>query len=260
MTSLYYDEYGAGSPLVLLHGLFGSSTNWRNVARSLGDHYRVLVPDARNHGRSPHHSDMTYPAMAQDTADWLDMLAIEQPVLVGHSMGGKTAMMLALTAPERVASLVVIDIAPVNYGHSHMGLINAMQELDLTTLRSRGDADQSLAASIPDPALRGFLLQNLVLQDGRLFWRINLSALAAHMDDLIGFPDLAGRSYSGPVMFVAGKRSDYVLPKYEEAIKDYFPTARLEYIEAGHWVHAEQPAILIDLIRDFVEAPRQHVN
>ncbi len=208
MTSLYYDEYGAGSPLVLLHGLFGSSTNLRNVARSLGNHYRVLVPDARNHGRSPHDSEMTYPAMAQDIADWLNMLGIEQPVLVGHSMGGKTAMMLALTAPERVVSLVVIDIAPVIYSHSHAALINAMQELDLTTLRSRSDADQALAAGIPDPALRGFLLQNLVLQDGSLFWRINLAALASHMDDLIGFPDLAGRSYSGPVMFVAGKRSD----------------------------------------------------
>ena len=252
MTSLYYDEYGAGSPLVLLHGLFGSSTNLRNVARSLGNHYRVLVPDARNHGRSPHDSDMTYPAMAQDIADWLNMLGIEQPVLAGHSMGGKTAMMLALTAPQRVASLVVIDIAPVNYSHSHAALINAMQELDLTTLRSRSDADQALAAGIPDPVLRGFLLQNLVLQDGSLFWRINLAALASHMDDLIGFPDLAGRSYSGPVLFIAGKRSDYVLPKYERTIKDYFPNARIEYIDAGHWVHAEQPAILVELISEFV--------
>ena len=195
---------------------------------------------------------MTYAAMAQDVADWLTVLGAERAIFVGHSMGGKTAMSLALTAPERVVSLIVIDIAPVSYNHSHLDLIDAMRALDLSTLRARSEADQSLAEHIPDPTLRGFLLQNLVLQDGSLYWRLNLSALAAHMDELVGFPPFEDKSYTGPVLFVGGKYSEYVLPEYVPSIRSYFPQARLEYIDAGHWVHAEQPELLLGLLREFI--------
>jgi len=254
MTSLYYDEYGAGPPLVLLHGLFGSATNWRNIARSLSDRYRVLVPDARNHGRSPHNAQMTYPAMAQDIVDWLTILGIEQAVLVGHSMGGKTAMTLALTTPQMLTKLAVIDIAPVRYTHTHLSLIEAMRGLDLATLRSRGEADRALAENIPDPGIRGFLLQNLVLEEGSLRWRLNLAALAAHMDDLVGFPEFGETSYSQPVVFIAGSRSDYVLPEHEPRIYRYFPNAQIERVDAGHWIHVEQPERLLESLDNFISS------
>lgn len=251
MTVLYYDEYGAGPPMVLLHGLFGSATNWRGVARSLGDRYRVLVPDARNHGRSPHDMVMTYSAMVEDVVQWSNMLGLNRAIFLGHSMGGKTAMTLALSAPERVSALIVVDIAPVSYKHSHLALVAAMRDLDLSTLRSRTEADRALAESITDDAVRGFLLQNLVLEGGRLSWRLNLPALAAHMDDLVGFPGLSA-AYTGPVLFVAGARSDYICPEHKQAIYNYFPNARIESIEAGHWVHAERPALLLETIMEFL--------
>jgi len=253
MAELYYDEYGAGRPLVLMHGLFGSGTNWRAIARSLGEHCRVLVPDARNHGRSPHLSGMSYPEMADDISAWLSMLGIQEAILVGHSMGGKTAMTLALTQPKRVRALGVIDIAPVTYSHTHAGLIEAMRALDLRTLRSRTDADRALAVDVPDAPVRGFLLQNLVLDDGVFSWRLNLDALAEHMDQLVGFPEFPGRTYDGSATFIYGTLSDYVRPGYHSEISRLFPRASIQPIEgAGHWLQVEQPTLLLQHLTGFI--------
>ena len=195
---------------------------------------------------------MTYSAMVEDVVQWSNMLGLNRAIFLGHSMGGKTAMALALSAPERVSALIVVDIAPVSYSHTQLPLVAAMRGLDLNTLRSRTEADRALGRSVTDAAVRGFLLQNLVLEDGRLSWRLNLPALAAHMDDLVGFPSLSF-TYTGPVLFVAGTRSGYIRSEHRQTIHDYFPNARIESIEAGHWVHAEQPALLLEKIVEFLQ-------
>ena len=253
MTILHHQSQGSGPPVLVLHGLFGSATNWRAVARLLADRYRVITADLRNHGRSPHHAAMTYPLMARDVEELMDALGLERAAVVGHSMGGKAAMMLALTHPLRVERLAVVDIAPARYTHTHAPLIAAMQGLDLAALRSRADADRLLRDAVPDTATRLFLLQNLALEQGRYFWRLNLAALRGHLDDIMGFPSAGGATYDGPVLFLRGERSDYVTAAHSEPILECFPRARIVTVgDAGHWVHADQPEQLVAQLRHFL--------
>ena len=239
---LNFQDDGAGRAVVVLHGLFGSLSNWKRIARQLAGERRMVTADLRNHGRSPWSDDVSYPAMAEDVAALIDRLGIDAPIIVGHSMGGKVAMTLAQQQPERVAGLVVVDIAPVVYPHSHIDLIHTLLEIDLSAIGSRKDFDAVLSASLPDPALRMFLSQNLVFDDGAYRWRINLRALAAGMDLLTGYPELPGAKYPGPACFVYGAESDYVMPQYLPAIRSRFPHATLQRVDgAGHWVHAEAP-------------------
>jgi esterase len=212
---LSHRVYPGGSPgrlpLLLIHGLFGAASNWHGITRRLAKERRVLVPDLRNHGDSPWDPRMDYPAMAGDLVALLDDQGIERAHLVGHSMGGKAAMWLALTEPHRVGSLVVADIAPVTYRSAFGGLIAALTELPLDQVRDRRDADRHLSRSIASAAVRGYLLQNLV-KDGQApwRWRLNLPVLAAAMDAISGFPEAAGRQFPGPVLFLYGGRSDYL--------------------------------------------------
>lgn len=253
MTILHHQSQGGGPPVLVLHGLFGSATNWRGVARQLADRYRVVTVDLRNHGRSPQHAEMTYPLMARDVEELMDALGLERAAVVGHSMGGKAAMVLSLTHPQRVDRLAVVDIAPVRYTHTHAPLIAAMQGLDLSVLRSRADADRLLRDAVPDTATRLFLLQNLALEQGRYFWRLNLNALSVHLDDIMGFPSTGSATYEGPVMFLRGEHSDYVTAEHREPILERFPLARIVTVEgAGHWVHADQPDRLVNLVQDFL--------
>lgn len=235
---------GAGAPLVILHGLLGSSSNWRSIARRLADSHRVYVVDLRNHGDSPHAATMSYPEMADDVLTFLDDRAIERAVLIGHSMGGKTAMRLALTAPERIERLVVVDIAPTRSEHDHLPVLSAMSALDLGRIERRADADRLLAAHIPDSEMRMFVLQNLTSGAQGFAWRINLPAIADAIPALLDFPvDADTRPFTGDTLFVRGARSDYVGARDEAAIKRLFPNAEIVTIaDAGHWVHAEQPA------------------
>jgi esterase len=251
-------EYGARdgalAPVVLLHGLFGSSANWHGIARRLAQGRRVLAPDLRNHGRSPHHPRMTYPAMASDLLALLDRQGISEAALVGHSMGGKAAMWLALEAPHRVQALAVADIAPVAYPARFGGLIQTLADLDLDGLADRREADARLASSLPDAALRGYLLQGLAREGGRWHWRTNLTALRSGMKDILGFPDPDGRQYAGPTLFLYGTESDYLTGAHLSVIRRLFPLARLRPLPgAGHWLYAEQPETFLAALRGFLK-------
>ena len=251
---LYTREYGEGEPLVILHGLFGSSANWNGIARRLADDYRVIVPDLRNHGRSPHHPGMSYPEMAGDVLALLDTRQLDRAVILGHSMGGKLAMWLALRHPERVSRLIVADIAPVTYSHDFHTLIRAMRAMDPETLSSRDEADARLARGIPDPGIRQFVLQNLAYERGVYRWRINLSAMEAGMDDITGFPEPSpGTPYVDPALFVHGERSDYVDSESKTAIRALFPAAKVVKIaNTGHWLHVEQPEAFVRELRSYL--------
>ncbi len=256
-SELYLRDYGDPgtglSPVVLLHGLFGSSTNWHSIARRLAASRQVLVPDLRNHGRSPRRERMTYGAMAEDLAAVLDEQGIDQAALVGHSMGGKAAMWLALTRPERVKALVVADMAPVAYAHGFDPVIAALGTLNLDALSDRRDADAKLTESLDSPALRGYLLQNLVKVQDTWHWRMNLPVLTRRMEDILGFPETAGRQFPGPAYFVYGTESSYVTAKQLPSIGTLFPLARLRAVpSAGHWVYADQPETFLGALRGFL--------
>lgn len=249
-------EYGQGPPLAILHGLLGSSRNWATIAQRLAADHRIIALDLRNHGASPWGERMDYRDMAADVRATLHALGHRNFALLGHSMGGKTAMMLALAHPDEVDRLVVVDIAPAVYPPRHLGYVQAMLRQNLAGLTRRSEADTRLAAAVPDAAERAFLLQNLVFEDGRARWRLNLAAIEQEMSQLVGFPELpAGARYDGPTLFVAGGRSDYLRPEHEPAILGLFPKARIARIaKAGHWLHAEQPEAFIDLVAPFLAA------
>jgi pimeloyl-ACP methyl ester carboxylesterase len=229
--------------LVVLHGLFGSHVNWRRISRSLGQQHRVLALDLRNHGRSPQVDTMRYAEMVDDVFSLMDREQLLQATLLGHSMGGKIAMLAALLQPERVVELIVVDIAPVQYRHDYGQIITALQRVDLTQVTRRADADVQLKQWIADMRLRSFLLQNLVSEAGQYRWRVSLSAIARALPELLGFPDLGpGCRFWGRSLFVRGEQSDYVLPDVYPAIRARFPLAEIVSIpDASHWVHADQP-------------------
>lgn len=246
----YTSQGAAGPPVVILHGLLGSSSNWRSIARRLADAHRVFTLDLRNHGDSPHVPTMSYAAMAEDVRAFLDSHAIESATVIGHSMGGKTAMRLALENPDRVDRLVVVDIAPVASDHDHLPILRAMAELDLERVERRSDAERMLEAAIPDAGMRMFVLQNLASTAQGFAWRVNLDAIQASLSALLDFPvDARTRPYDGATLFVRGALSDYLLDAHEDTIRRLFPRARIVTVEgAGHWVHAEQPARFLEAL------------
>jgi esterase len=247
-------EYGAGPPLAILHGLFGSGRNWASIAQRLAANHRVIAFDLRNHGASPWAETMDYREMAEDLRASLQSRGYGRFALLGHSMGGKVAMMAALDDGTAVERLIVADIAPVAYPAHHLGHVRAMRRLDLAAIKRRSEADARLAAAVPDPAERGFLLQNLIFENGTVRWRANLAAVERDMPRLAGFPAVAeGRTYEGPALFIAGGRSDYVRPAHEPAIRHLFPNAEIARIEnAGHWLHAEQPDAFLAIAESFL--------
>jgi pimeloyl-ACP methyl ester carboxylesterase len=248
-------EFGDGDPLVVLHGLFGSAGNWTTVARRLGASRRVYALDLRNHGESPWHDGMAYEAMAADVLAFLDARGLGRAAVIGHSMGGKVAMALALAHPARVGALIVVDVAPVDYPPALAPFVAAMRALDPAAAPRRAEADARLAPAVPDPAIRAFLLQNLVKRDGRLAWRINLAAVEAEMDRISSFPDgLLERRYPGPTLFLGGGRSDYIRAEHDARIRRLFPAARIEHVPgAGHWVHAEAPDAFVREVEGFLD-------
>ncbi len=241
----------AEPPLLIAHGLFGSARNWGVIARRLSDARQVIAVDMRNHGGSPWTESHGYEDLARDLAEVIRAHGGRADVL-GHSMGGKAAMVLALTEPALLRRLIVADIAPVAYGHSQSHLVDAMQALPLEGLASRAEADRLLAEAIPDASTRAFLLQSLDLKASPPRWRLNLSLLRAEMDRITGWPGTAGR-FDGPTLFLAGGTSDYVRPEHRPAIKALFPQARIARIPgAGHWLHAEKPREFEAAVRAFL--------
>jgi esterase len=247
-------ENGSGPPLGILHGLFGSGRNWAGIAQRLAAHHRVIALDLRNHGASPWADSMDYGELAADVHETLQALGCRRYALLGHSMGGKTAMVVALGHGAAVERLIVVDIAPAAYEARHLGYARAMRALDLRHVSRRGDADARLAAAVPDAAERAFLLQNLVFEGDRPRWRINLAAIEHGMSALTGFPAMPpGVRYGGPALFVAGGRSDYLRPEHEPEIRRLFPAARIALVaDAGHWLHAERPQAFLDLVEPFL--------
>jgi pimeloyl-ACP methyl ester carboxylesterase len=247
-------QSGNGAPLLILHGLFGSGRNWGGIARQLEAQHRVHLLDARNHGESPWAETMTYRDLAGDVAAYIDGLGQGAVDIIGHSMGGKTAMVLALTRPELVRRLIVVDIAPVAYRggaqEPYGPYIAAMKGLDLARITRRSAADAALAGAITDASMRAFLVQNLETGEKGYRWRINLDAIAANLSELTSFPDIGGH-FDGPVTVLAGELSNYVRPRDEGAIHQYFPKSRIVVVDgAGHWPHADQPERLLGLLRD----------
>lgn len=251
---LSFVSEGDGPPVVILHGLFGSGRNWAGIAKQLAASRRVYLVDARNHGASPWADGMTYEDMAQDVADLIQAENIDRPIMIGHSMGGKIAMTLALSDGDLLGGLVVADIAPVAYHVRFDNFVGAMQGLDLSAVQRRADADALMAPHVTDPGIRGFLLHNLAAQDGAYRWRVNLDAIAANHLALAGFAaDTAGLRYDGPTLFLCGADSDYVLPDHDGDIQRLFPMARIERIaRAGHWLHADQPKLFLNHLGGFL--------
>lgn len=234
--------------VLIVHGLFGSARNWGAIAKRLSVDRKVLAVDMRNHGASAWTDTHTYADMAEDLAE----LLAEPTDVVGHSMGGKAAMMLALNWPEHVRRLVVADIAPVAYSHTQMPMIDAMRAVDLDTVETRREADEQLSERIDEPGVRAFLLQSLDVRERR--WRLNLDVLANDMPAILGFPEVATR-FEGTALFLSGGDSDYVRDDYRSVIKSRFPSARFARIPgAGHWLHADKPREFEDTVRFFLDA------
>ena len=254
--ALYSRKVGENGPdFVVLHGLFGSGKNWRSFAGSLEDDFQVWTLDARNHGDSPHADSMNYQQMAEDVARFFAENELKNVILLGHSMGGKTAMQLALQFPDRIAALIVVDIAPVCYDHLHkqLKLIEAMQELHLAAEMSRSEIEKKLALKIPEKRLLSFLMTNLNGQNGQFQWRIGLQQIAAGMPDLLNYPDLKS-VFKGPVQFIGGENSAYLKFEYHALIRKYFPESRITLLKnCGHWLHVEQPAAFQKTVNEFLQ-------
>ncbi len=251
---LNYTEYGQGRPVIILHGLFGSSRNWQGIARALGDDHHVITPDLRNHGLSPHVENMSYIEMANDVISIADHLNKDDIILVGHSMGGKVAMTAALTNPDRFSALIVVDIAPVNYTHDFKLLVDAMNSLSLESLKTRADAEAELGKVTDEMVVIQFILQNLVRSGDNFCWRINLEQISANLTPLSQFPDsLNDTSCRLPSLFLGGSESDYLRSIYNAEIFRYFPAAEITMIDgAGHWLHAEKPNEFLKEIKTFI--------
>lgn len=255
-------EFGAGRPLVILHGLFGSKRNWSSIAAKLAAHHRVVTVDLRNHGQSPWADRHDYPALADDVAALIRGPVGGSAAVLGHSMGGKVAMTLALGYPELVERLVVVDIAPARSQSDSLAVLRAMKAVPLAACASRADVEQALAADIPDRAVRGFVAQNVQIGPDGLSWRVNLDALERHADDILGFPEIpAARRFDKPALFIAGARADYIRPEHQADIRRLFPNATIETIaNAGHWVHVDAPeAFLAAVTRFTAQSPGRAV-
>ncbi|MEN8893569.1 alpha/beta fold hydrolase [Planktotalea arctica] len=250
LNVLTYGTDTARPPLMIVHGLFGSARNWNVIARRMSETRRVIAPDLRNHGNSFQADSHSYPDMAADLSKVIDAHGGVVDLL-GHSMGGKAAMVLALKQPEQVARLLVADIAPVAYGHSQQHFIDAMRAVDLSQVSRRADASAQLARHVNDKTLQSFFTQSLDVKEKR--WLYNLDVLERDMALILGFPEIESR-YDGLALFLSGANSDYVLPKHRPLIRSLFPGALFAKIpDAGHWLHAEQPRAFEASLRAFLD-------
>lgn len=249
---LNFKKSGSGPPLVILHGLFGSLDNWFSIAKELVEHYTLYLVDQRNHGDSPHASDWNYEVMVEDLRELLDAEGLEKIFLMGHSMGGKTAMNFAIAYPERVEKLIIGDIAPRHYPIHHQRILEGLTALNLHTLQSRKEADEHLATYIPEIGVRQFLLKSLGRSAEGFVWKINLPVIVANIEN-VGEALAEGSRYEGPSLFLGGATSDYILPSDLATIQAHFPNYEWVSIpDAGHWLHAEQPQAVVKAIRRFL--------
>jgi len=251
---LHFQSYGQGAPLIILHGLFGSLENWLSISRSLAADFQVFAVDQRNHGRSPHTADMSYQLMSEDLKEFLVAQHLGSVNLLGHSMGGKTAMVFALTYPDLMEKLAVVDMAPRDYPDHHRQILKALLSLDLRSVKNRVEMESQLAPSIPDLATRQFLLKNVKRDPaGAFFWQMHLAAIEANYDRLneaISSP----RSFDKRTLFIRGEHSHYIRDEDMPPIRKLFP--RTEFCQipgAGHWIHADKPEAFLRKVREFLK-------
>jgi pimeloyl-ACP methyl ester carboxylesterase len=252
---LFHRELGNGNPLLILHGLFGSSDNWQTLAKKFSLDFTVFAIDLRNHGRSFHHEEFDYTVMMHDIFDFVNDNGLDKVSLLGHSMGGKLSMNYALHFPEKVEDLIVVDIAPRKYQVLHDGIIEALKSLDLTLYKKREEFDTALAEMQQNAAIRQFLLKNLVRnKNGTFKWKINLDVIDRNIDNLV-VEISSDIPFKGKTLFIGGDKSDYIRPVDEEQIFELFPNAEVQYLpDVGHWVHAQAPDLLYQTVMDFIKS------
>lgn len=253
MKELYFRELGEGQPLIILHGLLGTSDNWLTLGKKYAEHFKVYILDQRNHGQSFHDNEFSYPAMSQDLLDFMNSHDIEKAHILGHSMGGKVAMTFATEHPNRVYKLIVADIGPQAYPPHHEAIFKGLFSLDLAKLGSRKEADKKLVEVIPEFGIRQFLLKNLARNADSFEWKMNLDVIAKEIDRVgMGLSQNAG--YGGKSLFVRGGKSDYVKDSDMNLIHSIFKNCKLETIEgAGHWLHAEKPDQFLSITLTFLQ-------
>jgi esterase len=249
---LFYRQAGQGQPLIILHGLFGSSDNWYSLSKVFSESFTVYAIDQRNHGQSPHSDEFNYELLTEDLEQFLKEHSIDNPIVIGHSMGGKTAMNLAIKNPASIGQLIVVDIAPKSYPVHHDQILDGLTAIPLATLSSRSEADKILAEFVPELNVRQFLLKNLSRgSEGKFEWKINLKAIEKHIEE-IG----QGMQYQGafekPTLFIKGAKSNYFQPSDDELIWKLFPAAQIETLDTGHWVQAEKPQEFVQTILNFL--------
>lgn len=252
---LNHKTFGQGPPLLILHGLFGTLDNWQTLGKRWADQYTVVLIDQRNHGRSPHFDAHSYSLMAQDLKTFMEDNWMYEAHLLGHSMGGKTAMQFATSYPSMVDKLIVVDIGPKTYEGGHESIVKALNELDLTSIQDRKEADAFLAERIDDFGVRQFLLKNLTRnKDGGYRWKMNLPVLTKDYEAILQNITVE-EPFEGEALFIRGGRSDYIADEDLPLLRSYFPKSNLATINnAGHWVHAEQPDALFETVSTFLES------
>ena len=253
MKLFYHSEGGSFPTILILHGLFGMSDNWVSFAKKWSGSARVIVPDLRNHGRSPHSHIFGYYPMMDDIMELIDDLHLKNIKLLGHSMGGKLAMMLAVEYPDIFEQLCVADISPVDYPPTrHAEILDLMNSVDFDQFQGRGELEKYLMSVLNDSRLAAFIMKNIKLSDkGRLAWKLNLKSISENIADIFTFPVLTG-TFDKKVLFLRGEYSDYILQDHQPAIKYYFPEAEIKVIHnAGHWLHVDNQAEFDNLISDF---------
>ena len=247
-------ELGDGEPIVILHGLFGSSRNWMSIARELSVANHIFTLDLPNHGESSWMEEMSYEGLSSIIVEFLVKNNLKGATVLGHSMGGKVAMTMALTEPELIGRLIVVDIAPVEYDHDNLSIINALESINLTLVKTRSDADGYLKRNISDQILRSFLLQNLVFIEDKYEWRINIPIIKANLDKIHGFPSFAQNIFfDGPTLFIAGANSKFIEQSHYSKIGRLFPKSSVERIaDASHWLHADNPKAFLRAVNQFI--------
>lgn len=252
-NQLFYRKFGTGSPLIILHGLFGSSDNWMSIGKLLADKYELYIPDQRNHGRSFHTNEFNYELLVHDLHTFIKSNNILNPSILGHSMGGKVAMKFSIGHPDEIDKLIVADIAPKSYPVRHQRILEGLLSLNLNIIASRAEADEDLAVYINQSQIRQFLLKNLVrTEQGKYEWKINLNAIDENIGEM-GDELSPEERFDGPTIFIDGENSDYIQEKDHILIKHIFPNSKIEHIaNAGHWLHAEQPQIFTQIVLDFL--------
>jgi len=264
--NLFYREFGTGDPLIILHGLYGSSDNWVSIAHALEAQFRVILVDQRNHGQSPHSNEHNYKLLSRDLKEFCDKLSLQKTILLGHSMGGKVAMQFTTDYPDRVKSLIVVDIAPwghlenvetLNILNEHKKIIEGLSSIPLKAISSRIQADEYLSKWVPQESVRQFLLKNLKREfDGTFTWKLNLSAISRNIEcmmDGVKF-DSTNRSSKIKTLFIKGELSNYIPESKINDLKVFFQNSEIAVISnSGHWVHAEKPKEFVSEILRFLK-------